>query len=441
MTSVEQLAAWGDRIVTTMLEWATSPQFYAQIAAIAVAVFAAWTLAGVVRRRVPFFQAEPGEGRFRTPLVALFNARDLLFPVFSVLALAVAINVADAAVGTAWLVRLAQSVSVVGVLYTAITRYLTHPLIRAAAIWVGIPLATLKVFGVLDETTAVLDSISLEVGNIRLSVLMLLKAAVAGGILYWLGRMSNDAGQRAIRRQAALDVPTRELFAKLFQIALYAAIFVILLQVLGLDLTALAVFGGALGVGLGFGLQQIAANFISGVILLLERTIGVGDFIELEDGRKGTLREINMRSSTLATFDGKEIMVPNEKFITTAFTNWTREGPRQRYEVSFLVAYDTDLHRVPTIIQAAVAAHPQVLSVPEEPDCELRGFGESGVEFAVEFWVEGLDDGPNKFSSEVLFIVWDALKANAIAIPLPQREIRLADDRRPLAIRRKDAIA
>jgi small-conductance mechanosensitive channel len=281
-----------------------------------------------------------------------------------------------------------------------------------------------------------LDGISLEAGNIRISLYFLIKAAIAAGFLFWLGRISSNVGQKVIQGQESPDVSTRELFVKLFEIAMYFGIFVLLLQVLGLDLTALTVFGGALGVGLGFGLQQIASNFISGMILLIERSMSAGDFIELEDGKAGIIKDINMRSTTLETFDGKEIMVPNEKFITAPFINWTRDDPRQRYEVEFTVAYDTDMHQVPPMIEAAVLKHPRVLREPEEPDCEFRGFGDSGVNFAVEFWVDGLDDGPNKFSSDVLFLVWDALQEANITIPFPQREVRMIEGAPKLAIRK-----
>jgi small-conductance mechanosensitive channel len=313
----------------------------------------------------------------------------------------------------------------------------TH-LVRTAAIYLGIPVATLQVFGWWDDTAAFLDSVSLEVGNIRLSLFFLLKAAVFGGILFWLGRISTTAGQRAIRSQKDLDKATKELFAKLFEIFLFIVVFILLLQILGLDLTALTVFGGAVGVGLGFGLQQIASNFISGIIILLERSIGVGDYIKLEDGRAGILKELNMRSSTLETFDGKEIMVPNEKFITTSFENWTRDDPRQRYEVEFSVAYESDLDEVVRVITEAVAAHPDVLDDPEGPDVELRGFGDSGINLAVEFWCNGLDDGKNRFSADILMVIWRTLKAHGISIPFPQREVRVLNDAPKLAIRRKD---
>ncbi len=430
------LRAQAEPLFDRILEWLASPAFYGQIGIIAGALVISLFLAGWLYRRVSFFREPPEEGRGLSARLArlLHSFGDLLRPALLVLFLAVGISIAQATLGTAWLIRLAQSASVIWVLYAAINRYIGDPLIRSAAIWLGIPVATLHVFGWYDAVAAWLDGLSLQIGNIRLSLYFLLKAAVFGGLFFWIGRMTSEAGQNAIRKQEALEKPTRELFAKLFELALYAAVFVLLMQVLGLNLTALAVFGGAIGVGLGFGLQQIAANFISGIIILLERSITVSDYIELEDGKAGIVKQINMRSTTLETFDGKEIVVPNEKFITTRFVNWTHDDPRQRYEVEFTVDYGTDLHKVPPVIEEAVARHPRVLDAPEKPDCELRGFGSSGVEFAVEFWVDGLDDGPNKFSSDVLFLIWDALKENGIRIPYPRREIILLDpDGRPVA--------
>jgi len=144
-----------------------------------------------------------------------------------------------------------------------------------------------------------------------------------------------------------------------------------------------------------------------------------------------------MRSTTLETYDGKEVMIPNEKFITTTFVNWTRDDPRQRYEVEFQVAYDTDIEQIPDIIGKAVSKHPQILDDPEPVDIELRGFGDSGINFAVEFWADGIDDGKNKFSSDVLFIIWRALRENGISIPYPQREVRILSDEKKFSVSRK----
>jgi len=213
---------------------------------------------------------------------------------------------------------------------------------------------------------------------------------------------------------------------------------------MGIDLTALAVFGGALGVGLGFGLQQIASNFISGIIILLDRSIAIGDFIQLEDGRSGRLRELTMRSATLETYDGKDIMVPNEKFITTSFTNWTHNNQLQRYPINFDVAYGTDLEKMFPILREVIASHPKVISgddLPVElrPDAEIAKFGDSGINILVEFWMEGVDDGENRVGADLLFMIWKALKENGIRIPFPQREIRILNEQDREEARRPDA--
>ena len=164
------------------------------------------------------------------------------------------------------------------------------------------------------------------------------------------------------------------------------------------------------------------------MILLLDRTLKLGDFVELPDGKQGYVEAMNMRSATIETTDGKDIMVPNVTFIEQAYENWTHKDPRQRYEVYFSVAYDTDIDKLEDIIIPAVSAHDKVLQEPELPDLELREFGAYGINFAVEFWVDGIDDGVNKFTSDLNFIIWRALKKHGITMPLPQREIRRLKD-------------
>lgn len=405
--------------------WLASPQFYAQVIAIVAAWIAAKIVARAVIRRVALLREEPTEGRFLRYQRLAFSCRSLIEPALFVVVLMVAASVADAALGSSWLIRIAQSLALIRLLHAVIMRFLTHPVINAAARWIGLPVAAIYALGYFDQFTAALDSVAFAAGNIRISLLALSKAALFGGILFWLGRASSTAGQKVIRDQQSVDVQTRELAAKALELMVFAIVGLLLLNILGLDLTALAVFGGALGVGLGFGLQQIAAAFISGIILLLERSLKIGDYIELENGKQGTLTQINMRASILSTFDGKDINVPNDKFITTQFINWTHADTRQRYEVAFAVAYDTDLHEVPPVIIKAVSAHPQVLKEPEAPDVELRDFGAAGVNFAVEFWVDGIDDGKNKFTSEIRFMIWDALKKAGISMPSTVQEVRM----------------
>ena len=138
------------------------------------------------------------------------------------------------------------------------------------------------------------------------------------------------------------------------------------------------------------------------------------------------------RAAILETYDGRWIVVPNEDFITTRVVNYSDSGSANRYEVVFSVSYDTDINRVPAIINAAVAKHPEVLDDPFPADCELTGFGDSGIDFVVEFWVNGIDDGRNKFRSDVLFLVWNALKENSIEIPYPHRVVEIKGDLKDL---------
>ena len=406
------------------------PGLEVQVAATVAAVLVALLIGLVIRSRVRVFEAEPKAGPLLYLGKVLYRVRNLISPALSVLLLGVAIEVCVAWVGQSWLVRIAQSVAVVAFFYRIISGFVGNSLVAGLFTWVVIPVATLRVFGWLDEVSAWLDAVALDVGTIRISLLSLGRTVVAGGVLFWLGSILNTFGKEAIRNRHELDVGTRELVIKLFQIGLYVGVFLLLLGAMGINLTALAVFGGALGVGLGFGLQKIAANFVSGLIILFDRSITPGDYIAFDDGRAGTLRELNMRSATLETFDGKDIIVPNEQFITSSFVNWTHNNDKQRYSLEFSVAYKTDLHAMLRLVREVVASHPKVLSGPElpveeRPDAEISSFGDSGVNILVEFWMLGIDDGENRVGADLLLMIWDVLKEHDIKIPFPQRDVRI----------------
>lgn len=209
-----------------------------------------------------------------------------------------------------------------------------------------------------------------------------------------------------------------------------------LLNILGINLTTLAVFGGAVGVGLGLGLQSIASNFISGIIILLDNSITIDDYIEINADQKGFVREFRMRYTVLETYDGKDIVVPNETFISSTFINWSHKDPKQRYRVDFSVAYDTDVRAMVELIKDAVGAHPQVINgnkypIEERPDCEIDSFGDSGINMFVEFWILGIDDGKNRVGGDLNLIILETLKNNGIAIPFPQREVKIISQPAP----------
>jgi small-conductance mechanosensitive channel len=410
-----------------------SLEFYTQIAIVIVALSLAWAIAAYLANHVKIFRDEPAPGSLLEVRTALHGARGLLLPVMAAVMLGMATPISADALGHAWLVRAFQGVAFIFLVYGLARHFISNATIILILKWIGIPIALLHIAGLLDDVTGYLESVSVTIGNIRITLYAVLRTFIFGVILFWLGRVSNATGQRVIRTQPTLDVGTREVIAKLFEIGVFVLIFLLLMNIMGIDLTTLAVFGGALGVGLGFGLQQIASNFISGIIILLDRTITIGDYIQLEDGRTGTLRELTMRSATLETYDGKDIMVPNERFITTAFVNWTHNNKQQRYPLNFQVAYDTDLEALFEIVRGVVASHPKVISGDDlplalRPDAEIAGFGDSGIDILVEFWMEGVDDGENRVGADLLLMIWTALKANDIEIPFPQREVKLLDE-------------
>lgn len=416
--------------------WFASPQFYFQLAAVGATVAVAAAIAALIRARVDAFATPPQTGLWIGVRRNVYQARSLLYPLGLALLLGPAADLSVAVVGESGLVRVAQSLAVVFLLYRLITRLIGDSLIRSLLKWVGMPLAALHVFGWLDNVTAYLDSLSITVGSIELSVYSLGRTVFFGLILFWLGRISNSTGKRVIRGHPRLDVGVREVAAKLFEIAITVVVALLFLNIMGIGLTALTVFGGAFGIGLGLGLQRIAANFISGIIILLDRSITLDDYIELEDGRAGRLRELNMRSATLETYDGKDIVVPNETFVSTAFTNWTHNHQKQRYDIRFSVAYDTDVPAMLEIVRAVVASHPRVLTgadlpIAELPDAEIDGFGESGIDILVEFWMEGIDDGPNRVGADLRLMIWTALKEHGIQIPFPQREVKILNREQP----------
>lgn len=426
-----------ERIVDLVIDTVTRVSFYEQIAAVLLTLAGAWVLSRAIQRKLDSvdgpIEGDESPNRLRDKVYNVTSqVRDLLFPALSAALLGITVAVTGEFFDQTWLVRLVQAGNFLSLIYMIVTRTNPKEYVRHFMVFVMVPIVILYGLGLLDNITRSLDAITFEIGSINFTLYGGIRTIVFGVVLFWLGRISNATGQEIIRNRVKLDETNRELALKSFQIALFVAIALVFLQIAGIDLTALVVFGGAIGVGLGFGLQQIASNFISGIIILLDRSITIGDFIELEDGRSGMLRELSMRSATLETYDGKDIMVPNERFITTAFTNWTHNNDKQRYPIVFEVAYGTDLEKLFDILRDVVASHPSVLSgeefpIEERPDAEVQAFNDSGIEILVEFWMRGIDDGKNRVGGDLLLMIWMALREHEIEIPFPQAEVRLLE--------------
>ena len=427
-TSADEVKVLGQKVLDKVIGWLTSISFLAQIGAIVLAVFLSPILAGSLRKRIFVFRDEPQTGqKLKAVRDYIYRSSEFLRALLLValLALFAVILKAVPVAGQDWLVKLAQGLAVVFLIYKAINTFISNDLVKKIATWTLIPLAVLMVFGYFDNLLEALNGAELmKMGDTPITAMTLVRLAIFGGLFFWLGNMSNAKGQTAIRSQEGLDIGVREIVAKLFQILLFIILFVLILSFAGIPLSGLVVIFSAVGLGIGFGLQPIAANFISGLIILFDRSVQVGDFVVLPDGQEGHVEAINMRSTTVETTDGKDIMVPNTTFTENAYENWTHKDPRQRYEVYFTVSFDTDIDTLEDILIPAISEHPSVLQEPEQPDLELREFGDFGIKFAIEFWCSGIDDGENKFTSDLNFIVWRTLKKHNIEIPLPQRVIR-----------------
>ncbi|MEM1063938.1 MAG: mechanosensitive ion channel domain-containing protein [Pseudomonadota bacterium] len=405
------------------LEWLVSPAAWSQFALLVVAFVLAWLVSRRLRpalRRV----LEPEQGATNALAQARrFTVRclPLALPLLAYAFTAIGEEIVRSLFGSGAVIAFGKRIFLLLAALAVVRSLLTDPFLKLIGRYTLIPAMVLYTVGLLEPASLWLDETIVGVGNIRFSLLDALRGVIAGSLLFWLGRWSNTQTATYIAQQEELRPATRELATKAAEIAIFGAAFLILMSILGIDLTTLAVLGGAIGVGLGLGLQKIASNFISGIILLLEGQATVGDFVELDGGEAGTIVKMTARATILETFDGRWIVIPNEDFITTRVVNYSDQGSANRYEAAFSVSYDTDINRVPALVEAAVATHPDVLDNPEPPDCELRGFGDSGIDFAVEFWVNGIDDGKNKYTSDVLFLIWNALQDADIEIPYPQR--------------------
>lgn len=423
-SSAQEFKALFTSIGDKVLGWLTSVKFLAQVGAIVLAYILAPILASMLKKKVFLFRDQPAEDvKLKIVRDYVYRLGALLRPLLLVGLLilfgAILKNVPVA--GDTWLVKIAQSFAVVFLLYKAIKEFIGNDLLQKVAIWTAIPLALIMLFGYYDDLLDGLNSVVLlRMGETPISLMTVILLLIFGALFFRLGNIANSKGQNAIRSQEGLDVATQEVVGKLFQIILFTVIFILVMGAAKVPLSGLVVIFSALSLGVGLGLQPVAANFVSGMIILFDRSVRAGDFVVLPDGQEGFVEAINLRSTVVETTDGKDIIVPNTKFTEDAYENWTHKDPRQRYEVHFTVAYDTDLDVLEDLILPAFHSHPSVLTEPEMPDLEFREFGDHGVKMAVEFWCSGIDDGPNKFTSDLNFSVWRVLRDNKIVIPFPQ---------------------
>jgi small-conductance mechanosensitive channel len=298
---------------------------------------------------------------------------------------------------------------------------LTSPLAGRLVAVAGWAYVALAVLGVTDTATELLDAAAFSLGGVRISLLLMLKALVFfGGTLWVAVSLGNFLDQR-VQRSRDLTPSVRVLIGKVLKITLITVATVVAVSGIGIDLTVFAVLSGAIGVGIGFGLQKVVSNFISGLIILLDRSIKPGDTISLGE-TFGWIRELRARFVSVVTREGREFLIPNEDFITREVINWSFSDEFVRLDVDFGVSYDSNPHQVSELAIAAAAGVERVVGTPA-PVCWLTGFGDSSLDFVLRFWIRDPQKGLTNVRGQVLLALWDAFKANGVAIPYPHREV------------------
>ena len=278
------------------------------------------------------------------------------------------------------------------------------------------------ILGITDDVAQLLDQAGFQFGNFRLSILNVLKAALLLGVLLWVAASFGNFLDRRIQGSDELTPSLRVLIGKVLRIALITVAALLAMSGIGIDLTAFTVLSGAVGVGIGFGLQKVVSNFISGIIILLDQSIKPGDTISLGD-TFGWIRELRARFVSVITRDGREFLIPNEDFITTQVINWSFTDDLVRLDVPFGVAYDSDPHEVSRLAVEAAAAVDRVVTTGKAPVCWLKAFGDSSLDFVLRFWIADPQNGLTNIRGKVMLALWDSFKEHGVAIPFPHREV------------------
>ena len=305
------------------------------------------------------------------------------------------------------------------------------PFISVAISVVVWSIAALSILGLLHALVGELDAWAIHFGKFRVSALTAINALFVMSALLWLTTMLHRFLQRQIMRSQTLTPSLQVLLVQLMQIFLPAFAIIVALTSAGIDLTALTVVFGAVGIGVGLGLQRLVANLVAGLTLLVGKTIKPGDIIEYKNSY-GWVTAMGARYVTLRTRDGVEHLVPNDYFLENGVENWSYSDVRLRLHVPVSIAYESDLHQAIALAAEAARSVKRVIDKPE-PLCLVKGFGDSSVDLEIRMWIEDPRNGTQNVKSEVLLAVWDRFNAAGIRFPFPQRDVHIVSmpDRPP----------
>ncbi|MGM0664725.1 MAG: mechanosensitive ion channel family protein [Thermodesulfobacteriota bacterium] len=418
----ETILTW----VTEGWQWLVERVFAPAMLVQVVVILAALAVGSLLGRPVRRYLEGRIEGRLKsgTRLDRLVRRAVQLVPVGAVIVLIwIASLVMRQVGGEAFFLGIVQTLLVAWLtirLFSSVLLDRSWSRFIAITAWV---LAALHIVGALGPALAFLDGLGFSIGKVHLTVLSLFKAAIVLLALLRIGSWLGETAERKLGTVSGLTPSTTVLLSKIIKITLFTVIFLVALNSVGIDFTALAVFSGAVGVGVGFGLQKVVGNFVSGVILLLDKSIKPGDVIQMGDVY-GWISNLRGRYVSVVTRDGKEFLIPNEDLITQQVINWSFSNRKIRLKVPIGISYEADPHQAMELVVGAARGMARVLDDPA-PVCRLVGFGDNSVDLELRFWIEDPQNGTMNVQSKILLEVWDRFKEHGIGIPFPQRDVHL----------------
>ena len=388
-------------------------------------------LLGFLLSRLPAARLKKvAESRERPDIIfhAAVSATRVVWPVLTVVLLWVATPAFETFGLRNEILRVAASLLNAWIIVRLITSNLRDGLVASSLTLLAWSIAALYILRLLQPVTESLDSTIIQFAGVKFSLLRLLTSLFVAAVALWLGRIAGDAVQAQLRSSKKLTPSMAGLLGQVLKIVFIFIAIMIALQVVGVNLTALTILSGTLGIGIGFGLQAIFSNFISGLIILIEKSVKVGDFIELQSGVTGLVREINIRSTLVTTNDNVDILVPNEEFIKAQVINWTLRETRRRIRVPFGVAYGSDKELVRKAgLEAADEIEWTLKGMPGRgPQVWLTKFGDSALEFELVVWLtDAAVPRPARVIADYNWALHTALEKYGLEIPFPQRDLHL----------------
>lgn len=290
----------------------------------------------------------------------------------------------------------------------------------SSTVWIVL---ALHLTGLLPDILQVLDDVSFNAGKNHISLLLILQAVLTVVITLMLTLSLSRFAENKLMRADQVSMNLRVVLSKLLRVTLILVGVLTALSLIGFDITLLSVFGGALGVGLGFGLQKIASNYVSGFIILLDESLHLGDIITV-DGHYGVVNQLRSRYLVLRKLDGTEVVIPNETLISTAVINHSFSDRKARVLVPVQVSYESPLETAMQLMQAAAKKQSRILLDPA-PEAQVLGFGENGIDLQLVFWILDPEEGSGGLKSQLYLDIWHAFQEHNIGIPYPQRDIRI----------------